>query len=630
MTEQSRPHENTRARHGRAAISRRLSPLFVVFVVLLLLGVAVAYIPAAYSAFTSFKFQLTDYGRYVNTVWNSGHGHPYRLLTEYSYLNTHLSFTLLLLAPVFLIWDHPFALWIAQWLMTLAGIFLMGRAALRQRIPAEVTVALLLFYLASPFTQSVLLSEFHGVGLYLLLLPWLYFCLAFQKNMVWLPLLLTWGVREEAAFLILPMLLYFAIRDRWRGGWLWAAASGLYGVLACTLLFRWINGFSLSSERPGLRPADLINEIRSYRFRRFFPTLTLVGPALPFLYPGWIPILVFPAVALLFTVFSPYPAQYNLRFHYPAALQITFVLGLLQALAVFWQRPLKHPLAARWLQAVFLVTIAAFSYFFHGFLLLGKNNTAVYRHPGIIGMSTMCAVSRIPHQGLLLTDRQTGGMCANRGRMIIWEQYTAGQWQPDSIFTSLRDVAGRHADTLQPLLKNGSYGVSFFDGDHLILVRGYSRQKNKMVLRAAEDVTRTILFAYSKRKGGTERMLPDCRLVRFWQGSTRPGETLVAYGRAVTLAPGEYIARFRLRLRPSDHPGILRINERTSQIPLARAEIRAPEGSRDSFFEQTLYLRIARQTRVEPQVLGAASPLWLDRVILHPVAGTGGQETGDR
>lgn len=586
-----------------------------------MLCVAVAYILAAYSAFTSFKFTLTDYGRYVNTVWNSGHGHPYRLLTQYSYLNTHLSFTLLLLAPVFLAWDHPFALWLAQWLMTLAGLGIMWRAATRHRIPGEITAAFLLFYLASPYTQSVLLSEFHGVGLYLLLLPWLYYCLAFRRGMVWLPLLLTWGVREEAAFLVVPMLLYFTIRDRWRPGWLWTIASGLYGLLACTLLFRWINGFSLSSERPGLRPAELVGMLCSSRLQRFTPALTLVAPALPFLYRGWLPILVFPAVAFLFTILSPYPAQYTLRFHYPAALEITFVLGLLQGLAVFWQDRPRHPLAVKWFQALFLVIVTALFYFLHGFLLFGRYNTPIYRRPSIIGLSTLCAISHIPEEGLLLTDRQTGGMCANRGEMIIWEQYASGRWTPDIIFTRMRDLAGQHADVLQPLLKNATFGVFFSDGDHLVLTRGYSPSANRGVLDAARNASRTILFAYTRRKKGKEILMPDCRLVRFWNGTDTSAGPLIAYGKTITLPAGDYLARFRLRIQPSDRPGILRLNERSRQDILAQAEIHAPKGSGKVFFEQTLSLHLDRQTEVEPQVIGGSGALWLDQVVLQSVPG---------
>ncbi len=606
---------------GVADTGHLLRTCFVAMLALLILCVALAYIPAAFSAFTSFKFTLTDYGRYVNTVWNCGHGHPYRLLTQYSYLNTHLSFTLLLLAPVFLVWNHPFALWSAQWLMALAGLGIMWRAAARHRMPGEVTAAFLLFHLANPYTQSVLLSEFHGVGLYLLLLPWLYYCLAFQRRLVWLPLLLTWGVREEAAFLVLPMLLYFTIRDRWRGGWLWTAATGIYGLLACTLLFRWINGFAISAERPGLRPSELIDMLKASHIQRFIPTLTLFAPALPFLYRGWLPILTFPAVALLFTIFSPYPAQFNLKFHYPAALETTLALGILHGLAIFWQAQPRHPLAARWLQAIFLVTITALFYFYHGFLFLGRYNASIYRRPNLPGLSTLCAASRIPEQGLLLTDRRTGGMCANRGEMIIWEQYASGRWQPDIIFTSIKDLARKHAKTLQPLLKNGTFGVFFSDGNHLILVRGHSRAKNRAVLEAASNGARTIRFAFTKKKAGTEIMMPDCRLVRFWDGTGgRTAEPLVAYGKTITLGAGDYIARFRLRAQPVDRPGILRLNERASQATLARAAIQVPSGSEGSFFEQSLPLHLAQQTRVEPEVLGGAGKLWLESVVLEPIA----------
>ena len=115
-------------------------------------------------------------------------------------------------------------------------------------------------------------------------------------------------------------------------------------------------------------------------------------------------------------------------------------------------------------------------------------------------------------------------------------------------------------------------------------------------------------------------MLPDCRLVRFWPGDNRSRATLVAYGRAVTLAAGDYIARFRMRAQPSGRPGILRINERSSQAILARAEITPLRDNSKTFFEQDLPFHLDMETRVEPQVLGEDSPLWLDRVILQPVS----------
>ncbi len=590
--------------------------------ILLIICTLLAYLTTAFSAFTSFKFTLTDYGRYVNTIWNCAHGHPFRLLTEYSYLNTHLSFSLFLLAPAFLIWDHPFALWVGQWLLTIIGLFLLWKAAFRHRIPAVVTLAFLVFYLANPFTQCVLLSEFHGVNLYLFLIPWLYYCLAFQRKMTWLPLILIWGVREEAAFLIVPMLLYFSIREHWKLGYMYTLFSGLYGLFACTVLFQWINGSGLTKLRPDIDADEITKSIsRTLLSKRLFPFLRLTAPAIPFLRKGWVPICIFPAVALLFTVFSPYPAQYTLKYHYPAAPLILMVVGMLHGIALYWQQQPKHPQWSKWFQAIFLLTVVALLHFFDGLLPLGHFNTNAYGHSSIRGQSALCAVSNLPKQGLLLSDRRMGGMCANRQDLTIWEQYGAKDLQPEVIFTELKDVARKHTKILQSALTNGSFGVSFFDGTHIIMRKGYSTSANKSVLTAVDNASMTIFFAYTKKKGGTEVVTPGCRIVRYWPGKQQGRKTLIAYGKTINLAPGNYLAMFRLKEEQSDQQkknrGVLRVVERTTQAPLVRTKVQLIRQNNGIFFTQNLAFHLDHTTQVEPQVLGENSRLWLDQVVFQ-------------
>ena len=610
-----------------------LDTSFNAILILLIICTLLAYLTTAFSAFTSFKFTLTDYGRYVNTIWNCAHGHPFRLLTEYSYLNTHLSFSLFLLAPAFLLWDHPFSLWVGQWLLTIFGLLLLWRAAFRHRIPGVVTLAFLVFYLANPFTQCVLLSEFHGVNLYLFLIPWLYYCLAFQRKMTWLPLLFIWGVREEAAFLVVPMLLYFSIKKHWKLGYIYSLSSGLYGLIACTILFQWINGSHLRKLRPDIDANEIIKSIsRTLPAKRLFPFLRLTAPVIPFLKKGWVPICTFPVVALLFTVFSPYPAQYTLKYHYPAAPLILMVVGMLQGIALYWQQQPKHPEWSKWFQATFLITVVALLHFSQGLLPLGHFNTNDYGHPSIRGRSALCAVSNLPKQGLLLSDRRMGGMCANRQDLIIWEQFAAKDRQPEIIFTELKDVARKHTKFLQSALTNGSFGVSFFDGTHIIMKKGYPTSINKAVLAAVDNASRTIFFAYTKKKGGTEIVTENCEIVRYWSGKQHGKKTLIAYGKTITLAPGDYLAVFSLKAEQTNpqenNNGILRVVERKTQAPLVRAGVQLSPSEDGIFFKQDLSFHLDHTTQVEPQVLGENSRLWLDRVVFQQQSPSPQEKTG--
>ncbi|HPY62287.1 MAG TPA: DUF2079 domain-containing protein, partial [Kiritimatiellia bacterium] len=238
---------------------------------------------SGFCAFTWRKFGLFDYGVYTNMIWNSGHGQLFRCLLDRTYLATHLSFSLALLGPLFYLWDHPFLLWVAQWLMLISGALILLRGALRAHVPAFLAWAIVLFLFGYHLNQQVLLSEFHGVSAYLLLVPWLYYCLRFQRRWVWLPWLLTLGLREDAGFIILPLLLYCAVRERWWPGYVYAALSVVYCLVAIQWLFPLLAGMSLQVRRAGhvnnplgnlLNPATGLLRLRAL--------LWVALPALPF------------------------------------------------------------------------------------------------------------------------------------------------------------------------------------------------------------------------------------------------------------------------------------------------------------------------------------------------------------
>jgi len=596
----------------------------------LVFGLSVLYVRAGFSAYASFKFTLSDYGRYVNTIWNCAHGDPFRLLNGFSYLNTHLSFSLYLLAPAFLIWDHPFSLWIYQLVLLLAGLAIMARAAGRSQVPGPVVAAFLFFFLLNPFTQTVVLSEFHGVNLYLFLVPLLYYALLFEKRLVWLPLLLTCGVREEAAFLVIPMILYFAVRDKWKGGFVYSGLCALYGLFACTILFRWINGFVLTKQRPDISPDRFSSLLaRGSLADRLLPLSRLLLPVFPFLPRGWLPILVFPLVPLLFTVLSPYPAQYGLKYHYPAAPLIFVVLALLHAIILSWQGREKRMGLLGWGQVFFLVAFALVSHARYGLLPGGRFSLPEYQHASIIGESAICVASQVPKSGLLLTDRKHAGLVANRRDLIIWDLYTPQGPQPDIILVTRRDALGRYAEPINRFLETGRFGIVFDNGEYLILSRGAGRESGQGSRKRLRRADRVLRFAYMRKKAGQEVLADDCRIVRYWSGSgERSTPVLVAYGRTLLLPAGEYRVRFRLRSACDNRGrcGQLRVVERKTQKILARA--RVVPGMR--YHWQTFGLRVDGETRIEPQVLGENGRLWLDQVEVTESRADEMPEQGDQ
>ncbi|MBN1558142.1 MAG: DUF2079 domain-containing protein, partial [Lentisphaerae bacterium] len=331
----------------------------------------------AYAAFSWKNFHFLDYGGYLNMLWNTGHGRPFTALVDQSYLKVHLSFTLALLGPFFRIWDHPFLPAVLQWAMAAGGALIVRRAAVRHGLGPGLAGALLFFFAAYPFTQGVMLAEFHGVALYFLLLPWLYYALSFRRPTVWLPLALLLGVREDAFLTALPILLYGAVRNRDKWAAAGAAAALLYGFLALFFIFPLINGVSIWAFRANWLPgAAGMGAPDAWAARgRALPWVML--PALFVLRRGWAPVLVFSAVPVLTALLSPSHYQYALRVHYPAAIMVCLVLGILEG-----ARRLSRPAAVR--GAAYLAALTLAAHLVRGFLPGGGAYDRVYGrvHPG--------------------------------------------------------------------------------------------------------------------------------------------------------------------------------------------------------------------------------------------------------
>ena len=442
-------------------------------------GIGILY--SAFCAFTAGKFTLIDYGKYTNMIWNCGHGNLFRVLMDNSYLCTHLSFTLILLGPLFYIWDHPFLLSFVQWFFAMSGFAILWRIAVKNRVNWIITGSFLLVATINPLTQQVLLSEFHGTGVYFILFPMLYYFLLYNKELVIIPLLLLYGVREDSAFIALPIVLYFAVKDRWKWGYFWSALSLFYGFFACSFLFKWINGIPLYKRRPGIKAKYLINNLKNIhyfpRLKRFF---WIYFPTMPFLKKAWLPLLVFPSVGIIQTLFSPYQTQAELRHHYPTPIIVCLMIGLLHAI-IHYNYAGKFKSAFRiTLFSLFLITVGIVSYHLKGFLP-GGNFTKYYTKINTKGLATLKAVKHIPKKGILLCTSRLAGFCANRADLIDWQQYYEKKHVPDIIFFQIKEVRGRRGDVIRSLLKKGKFGVKYFDGLNVVMIRGYSTDLNKEI-----------------------------------------------------------------------------------------------------------------------------------------------------
>jgi|GEM_PF-799073 len=588
---------------------------------------------SACCAFTWKNFLMSDYGVYTNTIWNLGRGNGFHFLIDHNYLTTHLSFSLVLLGPFFRVWDHPMLLIVVQWLFLVGGASILFALARRLLVPGTLTAAVLFFFCAYPWTQSVMLSEFHGVAAYFLLIPWLIYCLSFHKALVALPLAFILGLREDSGLLLPFVFIYFAVRDRWKPGYAWAVAAIAYTIVAVTCLYPYINGRHLFDVRMGEGEAFMLLDSLHIEglAARLRASLWAILPVLPFLalFRGaWKPLFIVPAAAYLVAMASGIPRQHGLLFHYPAAI------GALTAVSMILAAPrsLTAGNTARAIIAaacLFAVTVAG--HLLNGYLPGGAESHRDYRTLQDDGIMTLKIARSIPGSGRLVCNQHLAVFAANRKDIATWRYWKRDEHPADLFFCNLLEFEQPDRPELVAGLRDGSFGVHSEAFPYFVLQRGAPADLTPDLLRMID--AHTLMVSMMTMGGGANRIVPGVGLVRYWEGDGRKAPFPLAHGTFVSLEPGSYTVTFRYRASPPVRQvlgswGWFSLWKRGAGEAAVRAAI--DERSDAAFTEQTLLLQLAAPARVEPRVEAGDAELWVLSVSFRKIDPSGDTQPEQR
>jgi uncharacterized membrane protein len=244
-------------------VRARLAPLTLIALIaadFLLLG------GLALQRHATFQTNALDLGYHDQAIWNTLHGRPFRFTTyqqderasfavdvplaqirdPHSLLSYHVEPLLLLIAPIFLIWDDARALLVLQAAALALGAWPAFRLGSRRLGSPWAGIAMALLYLLAPARQAAALSDFHTVAftapLFLLALD----ALDAQKVRLFLGAsLLCLLAREDAAIIVIALALYAALRPKFRRPALTLAGVALlYLYLATNLVMPYFNGLS--------------------------------------------------------------------------------------------------------------------------------------------------------------------------------------------------------------------------------------------------------------------------------------------------------------------------------------------------------------------------------------------------
>lgn len=574
-------------------------------------------------SFSWYRNRLSDYGIYANMMWNTAHGHPFLYLINGSYLRVHLSFTLGLFSLLYRAWDHPLLLCVLQWSCSVLGTLAVVAAARRRALPALMTAALAFFYLGYRFTQSVHVHDFHGVALYLFLVPLLYLALVVKRAWSWLPLTLILGLREDAFLVVLPMLLYFTVRERRMGGAWLALAALIYGAAAVFLLYPALNGTNILATRETEFSAAswLAKPDAGPLVARLHGLVLFLLPVLVAGRRAWGPALLFPSFAVLQCLASNWPSQYAIGTHYSAPVMATLICGLVESLApraASQPAPVAGPIP--WGRAAALLTaITVAVHVESGFLPGGGKSCAHLRVLNPEGLATLRAAARIPREGVLMTDNALVSFCANRHLLKVWHLGQLGRTFDHAFFLA-RDLESHHHEVLLQALRDRTLGVRYYDGIHVVLSRGFDPRDNDLVLHRRE---REHFLHEDLRHAGRNGRAEGLR-VRYWEGDGSRAPASLAHGTSWNLAPGTY--EFTLSYRSATprrsvrgNWGWLSVHRLHEPEPLARTDLPPTPAAGHEWQRCAVRFTLDRPTAVEYRVTGGDARLWLRRVNWSPV-----------
>lgn len=169
-----------------------------------------------------------DLGNMVQTVWNTAHGNIFMFtnpdsVEQVSRLAFHADFILILLAPLYALWQDPKMLLLIQTVVTAAGayfVYLIGNEVLKNK---NIALVLAFAYLINPGVQRANIYDFHAVVLATTFLLATFYFLT-KKKYVW--------------FIVFAILSAICKEQIW-------LIIALFGFLVMILHRKWILGASI-------------------------------------------------------------------------------------------------------------------------------------------------------------------------------------------------------------------------------------------------------------------------------------------------------------------------------------------------------------------------------------------------
>lgn len=391
-----------------------------------LIGLAGIYFAAlSVEAHRSLATSAYDFGLYDQGIWLLSRFHnPFVTLMGRNLFGDHTSFVLLLLVPLYWIFNSSSTLFIVQALVIVAGgvpVFLYARKRLESEAMATVFVGA---YLLHPATVWTALENFHpDAFLGLFVATAMYAALERKWRVYLVACVLALSVKEDVALVLVPLGIWVTFRQHRKIGLFTILISSWYMLIAIFGIQRGINGVTFQNSwripfggplgvlRTALTdPQALLSHLWSDS--RPYYLLQLVLPvAMGF--------VVFPEVAAIagvvvfVNILSSFWYQYHIQYHYSFVIVPVLVMGTVYALG---RLPMRW---RRWVVAVCALCTIGSAFMWSP--VPGARTKVAYNgsdHP--MAVAAREALSKIPSEAIVSAYHPLTAQLARRERIYAF------------------------------------------------------------------------------------------------------------------------------------------------------------------------------------------------------------------
>lgn len=325
-----------------------------------------------------------DLANMSQTVWNTLHGRPFELSGAegtISRFSIHADLILVLISPLYLIWERALTLLITQ--SVALGLGAVPVYFLAKKVFSSLKIAnlnmikiaslgMVLVYLLNPSMEWVNIYDFHGVALSIpLLLSSFYFALSKKWYRFWLFTILAMTTKEEISLVVamLGIFIFFVFKEKVQGLLTFFAGALWFAVM----VFLVIPYYSPAGQHWGL--SDLYGpalqklwDIRSLpQFLDILRGYFFIGPAFDYytalLKPfGFVPLAALPwmlisAPEFFINLLSTNPQMQTTTLHYDSGITPFLMIAAIYGVKCIVSLFARFKILSKYTKIVFLILV---------------------------------------------------------------------------------------------------------------------------------------------------------------------------------------------------------------------------------------------------------------------------------